>query len=706
MNVQEKYQRLEDTVRSYNPGANFDLIRSAFLYAEEHHRGQNRKDGSPFVTHPLAVAQIVAEELHLDSESIAAALLHDTIEDTDATHEDIARTFSPTIADIVEGVSKLTRVQAASKAEEQMENLRKMLLAMSKDIRVILIKMADRLHNMRTMEYQTPEKQKQKSLETMEIYQEIIDALEEKASEYDGFMASIHDQITKRLQEAGIQGTVYGRMKHPYSIYRKMYTQNKSLDDVFDLFAFRVIVGTVSECYHVLGIIHDLYKPVLGRFKDYIGTPKPNMYQSLHTTVVGENGIPFEVQIRTQKMHEIAEYGIAAHWKYKQNGQGEGDEHNYEWVRRLLENQEGADAEDFIHSLKVDMFADEVFVFTPQGDVINLPAGATPIDFAYSIHSAIGNHMVAAKVNGHIAQFDSKLQNGDIVEIVTSKSAHGPSRDWMKIARSSEARSKIRQWFKRECRDENIVRGRASFEAEVKRTGVSLKELTAEENLPGILKRLAYKSLDDMYAAIGYGGVTSLKLVGRLREDIQRILKMHQEDRAAEVPLKDEPEKTRPAVPRRTKSEQGIVVEGLSNCLVKFAKCCTPVPGDDIVGFITRGYGVSVHRTDCPNADPARRKPEEEGRWIKVSWDDSTRENYSTTLEVVAKDRLNLIMDISTVLSSTKTWVTNMSVRTTNDGFALITIEVGVSDSTQLATVRRRLEQVSGVLRVTRPAGK
>ena len=391
MNVQEKYQRLEDTVRSYNPGANFDLIRSAFLYAEEHHRGQNRKDGSPFVTHPLAVAQIVAEELHLDSESIAAALLHDTIEDTDATHEDIARTFSPTIADIVEGVSKLTRVQAASKAEEQMENLRKMLLAMSKDIRVILIKMADRLHNMRTMEYQTPEKQKQKSLETMEIYapiahrlgmqkmkweledlslkyldpigyQEIIDALEEKASEYDGFMASIHDQITKRLQEAGIQGTVYGRMKHPYSIYRKMYTQNKSLDDVFDLFAFRVIVGTVSECYHVLGIIHDLYKPVLGRFKDYIGTPKPNMYQSLHTTVVGENGIPFEVQIRTQQMHEIAEYGIAAHWKYKQNGQGEGDEHNYEWVRRLLENQEGADAEDFIHSLKVDMFADEVFV--------------------------------------------------------------------------------------------------------------------------------------------------------------------------------------------------------------------------------------------------------------------------------------------------------------------------------------------------------
>ena len=374
MNVQEKYQRLEDTIRQYNPGANLDLIRSAFHFAEEHHRGQNRKDGSPFVTHPLAVAQIVAEELHLDSESIAAALLHDTIEDTSATHEDIARCFSPTIADIVEGVSKLTRVQAASKAEEQMENLRKMLLAMSKDIRVILIKMADRLHNMRTMEYQTPEKQKQKSLETMEIYapiahrlgmqklkweledlslkyldpigyQEIIEALEEKASEYDGFMAAVHDQITTRLQQANINGAVSGRMKHPYSIYRKMYTQDKSLDDVFDLFAFRVIVNTVSECYHVLGIIHDLYKPVLGRFKDYIGTPKPNMYQSLHTTVVGDNGIPFEVQIRTRQMHEIAEYGIAAHWKYKQNGQGSGDEQDYEWVRRLLENQDGADAE-------------------------------------------------------------------------------------------------------------------------------------------------------------------------------------------------------------------------------------------------------------------------------------------------------------------------------------------------------------------------
>ena len=567
MTVEERYQHLEDTVRAYNPTASFDKIRAAYEFAAAAHQGQLRKDGSPFVTHPLAVAQIVAEELHLDSESIEAALLHDTIEDTAATHEDIAKQFSPTVADLVEGVSKLTRVHYTSKAEEQMENLRKMLLAMSKDIRVILIKVSDRLHNMRTMEYQTPEKQKQKSFETLEIYapiahrlgmqkmkweledlslkyldpisyREIVDALNEKAAEYDGFMSSIHDQITQRLHESNIDGYVYGRMKHPYSIYRKMYTQNKSLDDVYDLFAFRVIVDTVSDCYYVLGIIHDLYKPVLGRFKDYIGTPKPNMYQSLHTTVMGQNGIPFEVQIRTKEMHEVAEYGIAAHWKYKQNGQGSGDEGRYEWVRRLLENQEGTDAEEFIHSLKVDMFADEVFVFTPRGDVINLPAGATPIDFAYNIHSAVGNHMVAAKVNGRIVPFDFRLKNGDIVEVVTSQSAHGPSRDWVKIARSSNARSKIRQWLKRERRDENVVTGRASFESELKRCGVSLKELTNDENLPGILKKLTYRSLDDLYAAIGYGGISSLKVIGRIREDIQRILHQHQVERQSAPTVK------------------------------------------------------------------------------------------------------------------------------------------------------------------------
>ena len=734
VDIDAMYQHLEDTVRGYNPSANFQQIRQAYELAREMHGTQMRKDGSPFITHPLAVAQIVVEELHLDSESIIAALLHDTIEDTSATHEQIAKMFSPTVADLVEGVSKLTRVHYTSKEEEQMENLRKMLMAMSKDIRVILIKISDRLHNMRTMEYQTPEKQKQKSFETMEIYapiahrlgmqkmkweledlslkyldpisyREITEALDEKAAEYDGFMSSIHDQISQRLKEAGIGAQVYGRMKHPCSIYRKMYTQNKNLDDVFDLFAFRVIVDTVADCYNVLGIIHDLYKPILGRFKDYIGTPKPNLYQSLHTTVVGESGIPFEVQIRTKEMHEVAEYGIAAHWKYKQNGQGSGDEGRYEWVRRLLENQEGADAEDFIHSLKVDMFADEVFVFTPQGDVINLPAGATPIDFAYNIHSAVGNHMVSAKVNGRIVPLNHRLQNGDVVEVMTSQSAHGPSRDWIKIARSSNARSKIRQWFKREKRDENIVNGRQSFESELKRTGVSLKELLADENVPNVLKKLSFNSVDDMYAAIGYGGVTALKVIGRLREDIQRILHQHQADRQAEVPVAGQPEVMRPAVPQRSKGEHGIIVEGLSNCLVKFSKCCSPVPGDDIVGFITRGYGVSVHRADCPNVLRSRDNPAEAGRWIRVSWADKTSESYHTMLQIVAKDRISLIVDVSTVLSATKTRVLSLNARSTPDGFGLLDLGIEVSDREQLKTVMNRLEQIQGVMKVTRPAG-
>ena len=733
MTIQEQYENLEKTIRMYNPAADFAQIRAAFEYADQCHDGQKRKSGEPYIIHPLAVADIVAD-LGLDVDSVIAALLHDCIEDTPATHEDVEKLFSPTIANLVEGVSKLTRIQYATKEDEQMENLRKMLIAMSKDIRVILIKISDRLHNMRTMEYQSPAKQKQKSLETMEIYapiahrlgmqrikweledlslkyldpvgyREITEALDEKAAEYDGFMSAVHDRIVTRLKEEGIDATVYGRMKHPYSIYRKMYTQNKSLDDVFDLFAFRVIVDTVADCYNVLGIIHDLFKPILGRFKDYIGTPKPNMYQSLHTTVVGESGIPFEVQIRTKEMHEVAEYGIAAHWKYKQNGQGSGDEGRYEWVRRLLENQEGADAEDFIHSLKVDMFADEVFVFTPQGDVINLPAGATPIDFAYNIHSAVGNHMVSAKVNGRIVPLNHRLQNGDVVEVMTSQNAHGPSRDWIKIARSSNARSKIRQWFKREKRDENIVNGRQSFESELKRTGVSLKELLADENVPTVLKKLSFNSVDDMYAAIGYGGVTALKVIGRLREDIQRILHQHQADRQAEVPVAGQPEVMRPAVPQRSKGEHGIIVEGLSNCLVKFSKCCSPVPGDDIVGFITRGYGVSVHRSDCPNVLRSRDNPAEAGRWIRVSWADKTSESYHTMLQIVAKDRISLIVDVSTVLSATKTRVLSLNARSTPDGFGLLDLGIEVSDREQLKTVMNRLEQIQGVMKVTRPAG-
>ena len=617
-----------------------------------------------------------------------------------------------------------------------------MLIAMSKDIRVILIKISDRLHNMRTMEYQSPTKQKQKSLETMEIYapiahrlgmqrmkweledlslkyldpigyDEIVSKLDAKRPEYEDFMRRTQDQIDQRLKELDISHVVYGRMKHPYSIYRKMFSQNKSIDEIFDLFAFRVVVDTIGDCYNVLGVIHDLYKPILGRFKDYIGTPKPNGYQSLHTTVMGTDGIPFEVQIRTREMHEIAEYGVAAHWKYKQNGQGAGTEGKYEWVRRLLENQEGADAEEFIHSLKVDMFADEVFVFTPNGDVQNLPAGATPIDFAYAIHSAVGNRMIGAKVNNRIVTLDHVLKNGDIVEILTSKNAKGPSRDWMKIAKSTEARSKIRQWFKKERKDENIVNGRSAFDAELRHCGISMKDVLDPEFLPVLLKKVAYPTLEDLYAAIGYGGFTAQKAVSRIQGELQRRQQQRQQEQllleAATEEKKEEPAKAPDAAkqqkqPKAVKSEQGIIVEGLDNCLVKFSKCCTPVPGDDIVGFITRGYGVSVHRADCPNAS-AEKRAEQPNRWIRVSWGTDTNDSYPTTIEAVCKDRLNLLLDISAALSSTKTFVLGLNTRSTEDGFAIIRVEVRIKDGTQLNNLMNKLHQISGVLKVTRPVG-
>ena len=737
MTIDEQFEKLENTVREYNPGADFKRIRESYEFAKQHHGEQRRKSGELYITHPLAVAQIVAEELHLDSESIEAALLHDVIEDTDATYDDVAKLTSPTVADLVEGVSKLTRIQYATKEDEQMENLRKMLIAMSKDIRVILIKISDRLHNMRTMEYQTPAKQKQKSLETMEIYapiahrlgmqrmkweledlslkyldpigyDEIVSKLDAKRPEYDALMSRTQAQIDQRLNEMGIKHIVYGRMKHPYSIYRKMFSQNKSLDEIFDLFAFRVVVDTVSDCYNVLGVIHDLYKPILGRFKDYIGTPKPNGYQSLHTTVMGNEGIPFEVQIRTTEMHEIAEYGVAAHWKYKQNGQGAGTEGKYEWVRRLLENQEGADAEEFIHSLKVDMFADEVFVFTPNGDVQNLPAGATPIDFAYAIHSAVGNRMIGAKVNNRIVTLDHVLKNGDIVEILTSKNAKGPSRDWMKIAKSNEARSKIRQWFKKEKRDENIANGRSAFDAELRHCGIAMKDVLDPEFLPVLLKKVAYPTLDDLYAAIGYGGFTAQKAVSRIQGELQRRQQQRQQEQmlaeAVAEPKEDPKPADTPKQPKAVKSEQGIIVEGLDNCLVKFSKCCTPVPGDDIVGFITRGYGVSVHRADCPNASEEKRK-EQPGRWIHVSWGTDTNDSYPTTIEAVCKDRLNLLLDISSALSTTKTFVLGLNTRSTEDGFAIIRIEIQIKDGTQLSTLMNKLHQISGVLQVNRPVG-
>ena len=737
--VLESYHALEEKIKQYNHNLDTKRLYAAFQYADSAHSGQLRKDGSPYITHPLAVAEIVAE-LELDTDSIIAALLHDCIEDTGATHEDIAKLFGAPVADLVEGVTKLTRVQYTSKEEEQMENLRKMLMAMAKDIRVILIKICDRLHNMRTMEYQSPRKQREKALETMEIYapiahrlgmqrikweledtslryldpvgyKEIADELAARSAAHEEFMASVQKRIQDRLDAEGIRCTIYGRVKHAYSIYRKMYAQNKTMDEIFDLYAFRVIVDDIPECYNVLGVMHDMFKPVLGRFKDYIGTPKPNGYQSLHTTVFGREGIPFEVQIRTWDMHRTAEYGIAAHWKYKQGMANAklGTEAAFEWVRKLLESQQDVDAEEFVRTMRVDLFSDEVFVFTPRGDVINLPAGATPIDFAYNIHSAVGNAMTGCKVNGRIVTFDYQLQSGDIVEVITSKSAHGPSRDWMKICKSNEARNKIKQWFKKERREENIVTGRGMFESELKRAGIQLASITGEEVLPHLLKKVGSGSLDDLYAAIGYGGMTAQKAVNRIRDELLRINRDKTEKATAErlAAQTTSPQLSTPAklIPGAKRSESGIVVEGLDNCLVKFAKCCTPVPGDPVVGFITRGFGVSVHRQDCPNADPAKRKPEEAGRWVKVAWVESDQTSYQTSLEISAKDRDGLALDVTMALTAAKVKVSNFSARGLPDGYALVSIVLEVRDKTELTGLINKLSQISGVYQVRRATG-
>ena len=743
--ILESYQALEQKVAAYTPNLDTARLHDAFTFAYAEHQGQLRKSGEPYIIHPLAVADIVAD-LGLDVDSVIAALLHDCIEDTPATHEDIAKKFGSTVADLVEGVTKLTRMQYVSKEEEQMENLRKMLMAMSHDIRVILIKICDRLHNMRTMEYQSPRKQREKSLETMEIYapiahrlgmqklkweledlslryldpvgyEEIETQLAKRSSAHEEFLASVQQRIQQRMDEEGIRCTVYGRVKHIYSIYRKMYTQNKTLDEIFDLYAFRVIVDDIPECYNVLGCIHDMFNPVLGRFKDYISTPKPNMYQSLHTTVIGREGIPFEVQIRTWAMHQTAEYGVAAHWKYKQGMANVklGTESQFEWVRKLLESQQDTDAEEFVRTLKVDLFADEVFVFTPNGDVKSLPAGATPIDFAYNIHSAVGNHMIGARVNGRMVPFDYQLENGEIVEVITSKSAKGPSRDWLNICKSNEARNKIRQWFKKERREENIVTGRAAFESELKHSKLSLAAITAEDVLPHVLHKVRFNSLDEMYASIGYGGTTAAKAVSKIRDEMLRLGRLKAEKAAAAgKSLEDSvivpgsaqaaPAPGPSGKPRH--SDSGIIVEGLGNCMVKFAKCCTPVPGDPVIGFITRGYGVSVHRKDCPNVALSQSKPEEADRWINIAWAEDSLPTYKTALELSAKDRSGLTLDLAMALSSAQVKVSSLSARSLPDGHAAVNLVVEVKDLKELNGVINKLNNIQGVYYVARSSGK
>ena len=725
---EEHYADLREALNKYMPGADMALIDRAVEYANTKHQDQKRKDGSPYIIHPLAVAQVVAE-MGLDSDAILGALLHDCIEDTDASHEEISRLFGDTVAELVEGVTKLTRANFTTSEQEQMENLRKMFMAMSKDIRVVLIKIADRLHNMRTMQYQTPAKQISKCRETMDIYaplahrlgmqrikweledlslrylspaayEEITSYLQAHQEQDEIFMRTVQSKITERLTRMGIPNKTYGRIKHVYSIYRKMQSQGKTMDELYDIYAFRVIVDSIPDCYNVLGHVHDLFNLVPGRFKDYISTPKPNMYQSLHTTVIGSQGIPFEVQIRTWEMPETAEYGIAAHWKYKQ-GTGSGTEKDFEWVRRLLESQQDSDAEEFVQSMKIDMFDDEVFVYTPKGKIVSLPNGSTPIDFAYMIHSGVGNAMVGAKVNNRIVNIDTKLHNGDIVEILTSKASRGPSRDWLSICKSNQARTKIRQWFKKEKREENIVHGKASFEAEMKRLNLPLSMLSDPRFTDQLLEKLAFAAWDDLYAAIGYGGLTSQKAVGRIQDDLNRLLK---------GPVIPEPDRINPglrvnpdseAVRRNRHAINGVIVEDIDSCMIKFSKCCAPVPGDDIIGFITRGYGVSVHRMDCPNAQ-SRNDPRQAARWVHCHWANAEDQPFTTTLELDCHNRDGLVMDVSTALFADKVKLKGFTAPETEAARCSIAICLEGKNVTELNRIKNKLLSIPDVLEARR----
>ncbi|MBQ8354894.1 MAG: bifunctional (p)ppGpp synthetase/guanosine-3',5'-bis(diphosphate) 3'-pyrophosphohydrolase [Oscillospiraceae bacterium] len=725
---EDHYASMVDTITRCMPGANLELIERAVHYADAKHEYQKRKDGSPYIIHPLAVAEIVAE-MGLDTDAVLGAILHDCIEDTDASHDDIAKLFSPTVAELVEGVTKLTRTDFTSQEEKQMENLRKMFMAMSKDIRVVLIKIADRLHNMRTMQYQSPKKQVIKCRETMDIYAplahrlgmqklkweledlslrylypedyaKLTEFLSSRKDQDEAFMNTIQFTIKEKLSEYGIHNTTYGRIKHIYSIYRKMQAQNKTLDELYDIYAFRVIVDSEIDCYNVLGHIHTLFTPVPGRFKDYISTKKPNGYKSLHTTVIGKKGIPFEVQIRTWEMHEIAEYGVAAHWKYKAKA-GDGSEKDFEWVRRLLEGQQDIEADDYLESLKIDMFNDQVFVFTPKGKALGLPAGSCPIDFAYAIHSGVGNSMVAAKVNNRLVNIDTPLKNGDIVEILTSKASRGPSRNWLIICKSNQARTKIKQWFKKEKREENIEHGKAAFEAEMKRVNLPISVFTDPQFTDPLLEKLPYTCWDDFYAAIGYGGLTAAKAVSRIQEDVKKFLK---------GPVIPAPDQINPQLKINPDSEEvrrnrhainGVIVDDLDSCMIKFSKCCTPVPGDDIVGFITRGYGVSVHRTDCPNA-AVRSDPRQAARWVHCRWATDDNQPFNTTLELECHNRDGLVMDVSTTLFDARVRMKGFNALELENDRCIITVSFEVRNVNELTRVRNRLLSIKDVLAARR----
>lgn len=724
-------EQIIEMVKEYSPNANTDMIYIAYRLAKSAHKHQFRRSGAPYIEHPVQIA-FIAAQLSLDVTAISAALLHDVVEDTPYTYDDIKSIFGETTAELVDGVTKLKQIKYSSREEQQVENLRKMFFAMSKDIRVIVIKLIDRLHNMRTLGFMPQKKQLLISKETLDVYaplahrlgmskikieledlalkyldpiayEEITQSINQKKDEREKYIREIMDVLRKKLEDMGIEGQVTGRAKHFYSIFRKMFTQNKTIEELYDLFAVRVIVNSVADCYAVLGMVHDLYTPVPLRFKDYIAIPKPNMYQSLHTTVIDPNGTPFEIQIRTWEMHKVAEEGIAAHWKYKEGISGKTDmDGKLEWVRQLLDTQSSIiDTDDFYNTLRFDLFSDQVFVFTPQGKVIPLPAGSTVIDFAFAIHSQVGCKMSGAKVNGKIVPNNYVINNGEIIEILTANT-HGPSRDWLKICKTSQAKNKINQWFKRERRDENIEHGKELIERELRRLGNTHAQLFRDEWVEVITRRYGFNTLDDLYASVGYGGLTAQKVVVRLRDRWLQEQKELEKQKKLELVYDEENNTVQTQPTKHHTSSKGIVVKDIDNCLVRLAGCCNPVAGDEIIGFITKGRGVSVHRSDCPNMNPASMSEEDRNRLIEVWWDKERSTSYISSIQIEAHDRDGVLMEITNILSTLKIPFKSVNAYVSKKSIAVIQIGVEIRNTSDLALLTKKFKQIQGVVSVTR----
>lgn len=712
---------LEKLEERAEPRENIAVIDRAYNIAKSAHAGQRRLSGQPYISHPIAVADILAG-LGMDLPSLAAAILHDTVEDTSVTLETIKDEFGSEIAGLVDGVTKLGKVPLTTKEEQQAENIRKMLLAMSQDIRVIIIKLADRLHNMRTLTFKPPQRRRDIALETLEIYapiahrlgirslkveledlaisfldpvayHEIELKLSEQSTSRSEFLSDIKAQISRRVKSEVADAHIDGRVKSVHGIYRKMYMQNRTFDEIYDIYAVRIIVDSVIDCYNCLGVIHDMFRPIPGRFKDYISTPKPNMYQSLHTTIIGSAGVPFEVQIRTWEMHRTAEYGIAAHWKYKLGITSDKMGDRLAWIRQLIDSQKDAEnPEDIVLTIKTDLVPDEVYVFTPKGDVINLPKGSTVIDFAYAIHSAVGNRMQGAKVDGRIVPIDYKVKTGEIVDIIMSSNPNkGPSRDWLKIVFTSEARSKIRSWYKKERREENIVEGRTEVEREFRRNFIRLNDDAMADFLKSIAERLRFNTIDDFYAAIGYGGVSISRHMPKIKDDYNKLLKSSRDSNINIVPEK-----------RRSKSTEGVVIEGIDNCLIKFSRCCNPLPGDEIIGFITRGHGVSIHKRDCTNVPKIIENSPEPDRWLNAFWDKNVREDFKSTLLITCFNRVGMIADISTQFANIRVMIHDINLRQHKDGRCALAVTITVNGIEHLKNVISKIEKINGVLGVER----